>query len=111
MMIADFVEAFNAGDLARCVEFYADDASLQFMAKTYRGKPAIEQWLQQRFAAGAQILEIRETILDGESLRLEAIVTSRKLQAWRLPRMKGRAQVKLDAAGRIVECKLGAGVF
>jgi hypothetical protein len=106
-LVAGFVEAFNAGDSARILEFFDDDASIQFMAVNYRGRETIGQWLGQRFGAGAQIMNVSGVDVSGDTLTIHAGVTSRKLQSWRLGTINGRAEMRLDGAGRIVECRLG----
>lgn len=106
-LISSFVEAFNAGDKPRCVDFYAEDASIRFMAKVYRGRTAIEQWLEQRFASGATILQVNDVQQETDTLTVRASITSRKLQAWRLGTVNGRATIRLDEEGRIAECQLG----
>jgi hypothetical protein len=106
-LVSAYVDAFNAGDRSGCLELYAEDASVHFMAAAYRGHAAIRQWLEQRFAAGAQIVKVNGVEAAGDTITIHAAVTSRKLQAWRLGTINGRAEVRLDAEHRIAECRLG----
>jgi hypothetical protein len=105
-LVETYVDAFNAADQAACLALYADDASISFMAKTYRGREAIAAWLTERFAAGAHIVNVNGVDASGQALTVHAAVTSKKLQAWRLGTINGRAEVVLDAEWRIAECRL-----
>ena len=107
-LVSAYVAAFNAGDQFGCLELYADDATIHFMAKAYQGREAIRHWLDQRFAAGAQIVRVTGVESAGaNTLTVHAAVTSKKLQAWRLGTINGRADVVLDGGCRISECRLG----
>lgn len=101
-----YLQAFNARDLARCLDFYTEDATLTVLNGVYRGHAAIAGWLEQRFAADAQLVRIDAVRVNGDTVIADGAVTSRRLKAMRVGNLTGRATIRL-AGGKVKEMKLG----
>lgn len=89
-----YLQAFSANDLAACMAFYADDAVLSFLVKRFTGREEIEQWHKQRFSAKVEILSILSTKTSGDTVTVEAIVTSSRLKWWKI-RLQGLAIIRV----------------
>ena len=50
VFVQRYLDAFGDRDVARCLAFFADDATLHFAAGVYRGKQAIADWRTDRRA-------------------------------------------------------------
>jgi hypothetical protein len=104
-VVRTYVEAMKARDLARCLDLYADDAKLIFVATTFVGKKAIEEWHKERFAAELEIVRSSEPKSKGQSAMVDVVVTSRNLKNWKISFLGGRVQVYLDD-GQIKETRI-----
>lgn len=102
-LVRAYIAAFEARDLARCVEFYAEEATIGFHLSPFRGRGAVEEWHRRRFAAEARVLKIERIVVEGDRAVVDAVATSRKLKAWQIPDLRGRvglvfAQGKITSA-------------
>ena len=79
-----YLQAFSAHDLEASMAFFADDAVLVFLVKRFVGREEIEQWHKQRFSAKVEILSINATKAVGDTVTVEAIVTSSRLKWWKI---------------------------
>jgi hypothetical protein len=107
--IRAYLEAFEARDLARCLEFYNDDAAVHFQFSPYEGIQAIEAWHRERFEADLRILRIEEIVTEGDGLQVNALVASKRLRAWRFENLSVTIDVEFGG-GRIqtLRCDLRA---
>lgn len=85
-----YLEAFEARDLALCLEYFADDAILAWQTGMYRGKQAIEEWHNDRFAADLRLLRREGIRVEGNTVTIDAVATSERLKAWRIGSLGGR---------------------
>lgn len=99
-----YLDAFDKRELAACVGYYAEDATIRLPLGVYKGRQAIEGFHQDRFDADLRILHIDEIKIDGETATVSVTGTSKVTKAWRLNAVALRATVTF-AAGLIKEAK------
>jgi uncharacterized protein (TIGR02246 family) len=102
--IQTYREALEARDLARCVACYAEDAVIHFGTGLYRGKEAITEWHQDRFAANLRIVHFQEIQIEGDKAALDVAVSSDKLKAWKISRLRATTTILFDG-GKFREVK------
>jgi len=105
-IIQAYLQAARDRDLGGCVGFYAPDAKLTFMSGVFLGTKAIEEWHQERFAADLQFVRIDSVRAKGDVVTVDAVVTSKRLQAWKIGSLGGRATFHLQD-GKIKETSFG----
>ena len=105
-MAHDYLDAFQARDMARCLAFYAEDATIHFMSGVYKGHDSIQEWHQDRFAANLRVLNIARMQVSGNALVVEAVITSDRFKAWKVNSITGRITCQVTA-GKIKEVKFG----
>jgi len=88
-VVEGYLQAFEARDLPRCIEFYDDDASLTFGPGLFQGKQAIEQWHKDRFAADMRILELEDIEVQADTVTVRGVVTSKKLKLFKVSSLGG----------------------
>jgi len=103
--IRAYLESFEARDLPRCVDFFAEDALIDFQMSAYRGHKAIEQWHTDRFGADLRIKRVESLRVNGDTVTVDAVVSSKRLAAWKMNSLSGRVTVRFED-GKIKECKL-----
>ncbi len=102
----DYLKAFEARDIERCMAFYDDDASLSFVQSDYKGKQQIEEWHKARFAADLRIVRLEKLTVEGSTVVVAAIVTSKRLQAWKLKTIRGTVTTLFEGS-KIKDLKFG----
>jgi hypothetical protein len=100
-----YLQAVRDRDLPRSVAFFADDAKILVMSGVFQGREAIEKWHQERIEAEAQLVRLDGIRTQGNTVTIDGVVTSKRLKAWRIPNIPGRAIVSLED-GKIKEMKL-----
>jgi ketosteroid isomerase-like protein len=103
--IKDYLGAFEKHDLDRCLGFFADDATVSFMGGVFKGRSAIEEWHKERWSADLKITNVGQVKVKDQTVQLEVTVTSKRLKAFLVNNMGGRAMVRFDQ-GKIREMKL-----
>jgi ketosteroid isomerase-like protein len=93
-LIENYLKAFERGELARCMECFAADATLEWLMGEYRGKQSIEEWHKDRFDAGLKILRVDGMTIAGDVATVRLTVTSKRLAAWRMPSLGGIVTVQ-----------------
>ncbi|HTT61261.1 MAG TPA: nuclear transport factor 2 family protein [Bryobacteraceae bacterium] len=91
-----YLDAFHAHDMERCLEFFADDATVDFNKTMYKGKEGITEWHKDRFAADLKMLKMSSMTVDGDTVVVDGAVTSKRLAAWRLKSLSGRVTMKFE---------------
>src|ERR1035438_2692909 len=56
-----YLDAFHKRDLDRCVDFFSDDASIDFNMTAYKGRQNIVEWHKDRFEADLKMLRLNNT--------------------------------------------------
>ena len=105
MIVRSYLEAFEARDLGRCLEFFAEDATIGFHLSAFRGARGVADWHRDRFEADARVVRIERMTIEGDRAVVDAVATSRTLRAWKIGGLKGRIEI-FFAQGRIVRAQL-----
>jgi SnoaL-like domain len=106
-LIETYLRAFGREELEQCMECFDSDATLEWMMGEYTGKPSIEEWHRDRFAAGLKIIRIDGININGDVATVRVTVTSKRLAAWRMPSLGGVVTVKFQD-GKIHGTKFAA---
>jgi hypothetical protein len=106
-LVKEYLEAFETRDLSHCLDFYEENATLIFHTGIYRGKPDIETWHKDRFAANLRLVELDEIVVKDETVTVEGTATSDRLRAWKIASLKGIITF-LFQENKIKEAKFGA---
>jgi hypothetical protein len=101
-MLEAYRRAFDSKDATACAGFFAEDASLRFLSGSYSGRPAIEEWHKDRFAADVSVVHLDEVIVEGDTVVAHAVASSRRLRLFRINQLKGTATFRV-AQGQFVE--------
>ena len=104
-LVRSYLAAFEARDLARCLEFFAADATIGFHVSAFRGARGVADWHRARFEADARVVRIDRMTIEGERAVVDVVATSRTLRAWKIGDLKGRVEL-FFAQGRIVRALL-----
>lgn len=102
-----YLEAFEARDLTRCLDFFTEDATVVFLMSHHEGRLAIEKWHRDRFAADLRVLRVNDVSIRGDTMVVDAVVTSKKLRAWKMPNARGRIVLTFQG-DKIREARFGS---
>ena len=102
-----YLKAFETRDLALCMDYFTDTSVVNFVNSVYRGRQEIEEWHKARFAADLRMVRMGKVTIDGNTVVLEAIVTSKRLKAWKINTISGSVTACFDGE-KITEVKFGA---
>lgn len=102
-----YLEAFDAQDLERCLGFFSDDATIDFNMTAYSGRQAIADWHKDRFAANLKMVRLNKISVDGDTVVVDAVASSKRLAAWKVKSISGRVTMRF-AEGKIKSGKLAA---
>jgi hypothetical protein len=91
-----YLDTFAARDLDGCLQYFADDAVLKFHVTTFRTRKGIEQWHKDRFAADLRLVRIDEMQTNGDTVRIDGVVTSKRLRAFFINEMQGTMTVRFE---------------
>lgn len=101
-----YLEAYSSRDLARCLDFFAADAKIDFASGIYSGRAAIQEWHQDRFAADMRVLRIDKVKVVGETVVVDLVANSKVVKQWRLNSLKGRVTLTFEG-GKIRNAEFG----
>jgi ketosteroid isomerase-like protein len=102
-----YLDAFHERDLERCVEFFSDDAAIDFNMTAYKGRQAIIDWHKDRFEADLKMLRLNNISVKGDTVTVDGVATSKRLIAWKAKSIAGRVTMRF-ADGKIKSGKLSA---
>ena len=105
LIVRAYLQAFEERDLDRCLDAFADDAVIHFYVGRYEGKQDIQQWHMDRFAADAQLVSLDAITVKDDTATVEAVATSKRLRAWRIGKLAGRATL-IFHAGKIKDANI-----
>jgi len=91
-----YLDAFHARDMDRCLNFFADDATVDFNKTIYSGKQGIADWHKDRFEAELKLVKMNTISVNGDTVVVDGAVTSKRLAAWRLKSLSGRVTMKFE---------------
>ena len=93
----EYLEAFEARDMDRCVSFFAPDATIKFQNSAYSGIDAVREWHQERFDADLRMIRLDGISTSGDSVTVEGAATSKRLRAWKLDSVEGAITAQFDS--------------
>ena len=102
-----YLDAFDAQDLERCLGFFSDDASIDFNKTLYSGPQAVAEWHKDRFAANLKLVRLNNISVNGDTVVVDAVASSKRLAAWKVKSISGRVTIRF-ADGKITSGKLAA---
>jgi hypothetical protein len=102
-----YLEAFDARDLERCLGFFSDDATIDFNKTNYNGLQAITDWHKDRFAADLRLVRLNNISVNGDTVVVDAVASSKRLAAWKVKSISGRVTLRF-VDGKIKSGKLAA---
>jgi ketosteroid isomerase-like protein len=102
-----YLDAFHKRDLDRCVEFFSDDAAIDFNMTAYKGRQAIIDWHKDRFEADLKMLRLNNISVKGDTVTVDGVATSKRLVAWKAKSIAGRVTMHF-VDGKIKNGKLSA---
>jgi hypothetical protein len=102
-----YLDAFDAQDLERCLGFFNDNATIDFNMTNYSGRQAITDWHKDRFAANLKLVRLNKITVNGDTVVVDAVATSKRLAAWKVKAISGRVTIRF-ADGKIISGKLAA---
>lgn len=91
-----YLDAFHAHDMDRCLDFFADDATVDFNKTMYSGKQGITDWHKDRFDADLKMVKMNSITVKDDTVVVDGAVTSKRLAAWRLKSLSGRVTMKFE---------------
>jgi hypothetical protein len=90
-LVENYLKVFESQDLPNCLEFFDDDASINFAVGVYRGKQAIEEWHKDRIKARFKIVKMENFETCDDKITVHAVAVSKKLEAWGIDSVSGKA--------------------
>jgi hypothetical protein len=78
-LVRSYARAFGEEDVASCTAFFAEDATIDFLRR-FTGHEAIERWHRKRFENRVRIVEIVTVQSAGDTVTVDAVVTSKLLK-------------------------------
>jgi ketosteroid isomerase-like protein len=102
-----YLDAFHKRDLDRCVDFFSDDAAIDFNMTAYKGRQAIIDWHKDRFEADLKMLRLNNISVKGDTVTVDGVATSKRLVAWKAKSIAGRVTMHF-VDGKIKSGKLSA---
>jgi uncharacterized protein (TIGR02246 family) len=100
-----YLDALSEHDLDRCMSFFSPDASIEMMNAKHVGRDEIAEWHRQRFEADLKFDKIQGVKVKGDTVVVDAAISTKRLKFYRLNSVNGRATVKVRD-GVITESKL-----
>jgi len=97
-LVLDYLKAFDARDLDRCLSFCNEDATFHFLWRSFRGRKGIDKWHRERFAADLRVIRVDRISREGNTVTVDVIVTSNKLKARKVHQVGGRITLRLEGS-------------
>ena len=91
-----YMEAFEERRLSDCLAFFDENATLSFHTSYFKGLSEIEGWHKDRFAADLRLIRVDNNTTDGDSVTIDAVGTSKRLQAWRINNINGVISIQFE---------------
>jgi hypothetical protein len=94
--LKEYLAAFEARDLEKCMTFYTKNATVKFQNSTYSGPEGIRDWHRERFDADLRLLRVDDVAIGKDTITLEGVATSKRLRAWKLESVNGAMTVRFN---------------
>ena len=108
-LVKSYLKALEGRDMDTCMSFFAAGAVIHFMEGVYQGEQDIRQWHKDRFEAELQINEIEGIQHQGDTITVQAVISSNRLRAWKIRQLSGYARARIQD-GKIQELTFGPSV-
>ena len=102
-----YLDAFHKRDLDLCVDFFTEDATIDFNMTAYKGRQAIIDWHKDRFEADLKMLRLNNVTVKDDTVVVDGVATSKRLVAWKAKSIAGRVTMRF-VDGKIKAGKLSA---
>lgn len=109
-MIREYFDAMENRDLDKCVGFYQEDATIKFQTGIFQGRQAIVDWHKDRFKADLRILGIDKIRAEKDNVRVDGVVTSKRLKAWKIKKISGKVNFTFEN-GKIKRSEFGMRIY
>ncbi len=109
--VEQFVSAFEARDLEKCLAFFSPDACVHFLGDDYVGTEALRSWIQERFDVNLRIVKLRGIDIQEGKAILRGELDSDRIRAWPASGISGIMTIEFDEEGRFKDMKFGMGVL
>lgn len=103
--VEGYLQALSQRNLEGCLSYFAEDATIYFQAGVFSGRKAIEDWHRDRFAVSFQVLDVSDMKIDGDTVVVDASITSDRVRAWKINKLAGKATLRFEQ-DRIKEARL-----
>jgi limonene-1,2-epoxide hydrolase len=94
--IRAYLQAVAGWDVVRCVAFFADDARIELPPGVFEGKQAIAEFHRERFAAELKLVRIGAIRATGDTVHVEAVVTSKLIRAVKIGALPVRGAFRVE---------------
>lgn len=101
-----YLQVYDRRDMTGCLDFFTEDAVVNFANGIYRGRRDLEGWHNERFKADLRMIRIDRITVNGDTVVVDALATSKVARAWKLPKVAGRATF-ICHQGKIQEITFG----
>lgn len=108
--VKEYIQALENRQLNKCMEFYTDDAHINFHLGHYSGTQEIERWHKDRFDADMHIVRVDTIKCTGNKVVVKGAATSKKLKAWKINDLSGSMTITFKD-GKIKEIKFGMRLY
>ena len=95
-LVIDYLKAFDARDLERCLSFCNEDTTFHFLWRKFRGRKGVEKWHRDRFAADLRVLRVDNIASESNTVTVDVVITSNKLKPHKLNSLGGRISARLE---------------
>lgn len=109
-IVQNYFKALDDRDLTRCLEFFAEDATIKFQSGVFKGKQAIAEWHKDRFEADLRLLKLNKIETRDDQVHVEGVVTSKRLKAWKINKLSGKATFTFEN-GKIMKTEFGMRIY
>ena len=91
-----YLDAFDRRDLAACMDFFTEEAVIDFAMGVYRGRDQIEEWHNDRFTRDLRIVSVQRIDRKDDAVTVYAKATSKVVRSWRFGNVKGSATFRFE---------------
>jgi ketosteroid isomerase-like protein len=109
-LVEAYLVAFEARDLARCIDFFDHDASIYFLRDIYRGKEAIDRWHKDRFDIDLRFIGLKGMTIEENEVRMRGSIVSKRIRAWPARSLSVIVNISFEQ-GKIKKVKFGLGAI
>lgn len=106
-LVKGYLDAFDARDIEKCMEYFTEDSSIDFQNTIYKGLEQVRDWHKDRFEADLRLTKLEGMLVKGATVRVDCVAASNRLAAWNVKALPGRLTIKFEGE-KMKEGKLEA---